>query len=101
MMITVFPDSANIWRTESSFRMSSKCSPVVGSSGREAGHPVARLGRSLATLDPVVPPPPALPALALDVRHAVSLGLHAPVPLEGLAPAAVVVELMPAGPVPP
>jgi hypothetical protein len=34
MMITVFPASANRWRTERSFEMSSKWSPVVGSSSR-------------------------------------------------------------------
>ena len=49
--------AANIWSTESSFRISSKCRHVVGSSRRYTVLPVARLESSFASFTRCASPP--------------------------------------------
>ena len=57
MTSTVFPWSANPCSTSSSFRMSSKCNPVVGSSSMYRVRPVPRRHSSFASFTRWASPP--------------------------------------------
>src|SRR3989304_5427484 len=118
MMITVFPDSANIWRTRGSFRAEPDVSqPHPGEGGKllPDRRDVLEEGKGLVDRHvenvrdrlplvgdlerlPVVPLPPAHLARDVDVPHEVHLDLDDTVPLARLAPAALDVERIPPGP---